>query len=207
MATLTLHRHAFSGHAHRAQLFISLLGLDVELIDVDLANGAHKQPEFLDKNLFGQIPVLEDGDTIIADANAILVYLAQKYDTSGQWYPTDAVTAAQIQRFLSVAAGQIANGPALARLVNVFGAVLDHDHAISIAHAVLTVLDEHLNGRDWLAGETATIADIANYSYIAHAPEGDVSLEPYPNVQAWLARVEALPRFIPMPATAAGLNA
>jgi glutathione S-transferase len=52
-----------------------------------------------------------------------------------------------------------------------------------------------------------TIADVANYSYIAHAPEGNVSLEPYANVRSWLARVEALPGFVPMPRTAAGLQA
>ncbi len=207
MATLTLHRHPLSGHAHRAELFLSLLGLEAELNDIDLAAGEHKQPPFLAKNLFGQIPVLEDGDTIIADANAILVYLAQKYDSTGQWYPTDAVTAAEVQRFLSVAAGQIASGPAAARLVNVFGASLDQDRAISIAHAVLEVLNTHLDGREWLAAEHVTIADIANYSYIAHAPEGDVSLEPYPNVQAWLARIEALQGFVPMQKTAAGLSA
>lgn len=207
MTTRKLHRHVLSGHAHRAELFLSLLGLDAEMVDVDLMNGAHKAPDFLEMNIFGQIPVLEDGDTVISDANGILVYLAQKYDASGRWYPTDAETAAAVQRFLSVAAGQVASGPASARLVNVFGATLDHDRAISIAHAILTILDKHLEGRDWLAGDAATIADIANYSYIAHAPEGDVSLEPYANVRNWLARIEALPGFVAMPVSAAGLNA
>ena len=177
MTTLKLHGLNLSGHSHRAQLFLSLLGLEAEMIQVDLLNGAHKQPEFLAKNLFGQVPVLEDGETVIADSNAILVYLAQKYDQSGNWYPKDPQTAAEIQRFLSVAAGPVANGPASARLVNVFNAQLDHERAISIAHAMLAVLNQHLEGREWLVGYHPTIADIANYSYIAHAPEGDVSLE------------------------------
>ncbi|MDI3324381.1 glutathione S-transferase [Pontibacterium granulatum] len=205
MTTLKLHGLDLSGHSHRAQLFLSLLGLEAEVIRVDLLNGAHKQPEFLAKNLFGQIPVLEDGETVIADSNAILVYLAQKYDQSGNWYPKDPQTAAEIQRFLSVAAGPVANGPASARLVNVFKAQLDHERAISIAHAMLSVLDQHLEGREWLVGDHPTIADIANYTYIAHAPEGGVSLEAYPQVRNWLARIEQLPGFVAMPSTAVGL--
>lgn len=205
MTTLKLHGLNLSGHSHRAQLFLSLLGLEAEIIQVELLNGAHKQPEFLAKNLFGQVPVLEDGETVIADSNAILVYLAQKFDPTGNWYPKDPQAAAEIQRFLSVAAGPVANGPASARLVNVFNAQLDHARAIDIAHAMLSVLNQHLEGREWLVGDHPTIADIANYSYIAHAPEGDVSLEAYPQVRSWLARIEQLPGFVAMPNTAVGL--
>jgi len=207
MNTIKLYRHALSGHSHRAELFLALLGLEAELVDVDLAAGAHKQTDFLVKNRFGQVPVLEDGDTVIADSNAILVYLANRYDSSNAWLPLDAVAAAEVQRFLSVAAGAVASGPAAARLVNVFGAALDHQRAIELARNVLGVLDSHLQGRDWLVGENPTIADLANYAYIAHAPEGDVSLESYPNVRAWLGRVEALPGFVPMVSTAVGLAA
>lgn len=207
MAGFKLHRHALSGHAHRAQLFLSILGLPTELLDVDLANGAHKQADFLEKNIFGQVPVLEDGDVTIADSIAILVYLAKKYDKSGHWYPIAPELAAEVQRFLSVAAGQQASGPAAARLVNVFGAQLDHERAKSIAEQLLTTLNQHLASRDWLVGQHATIADLANYTYIAHAPEGEVSLENYPHVRAWLTRIERLPGFVPMQASAVGLAA
>ncbi len=207
MSTIKLYRHALSGHAHRAELFLSLLGIDAELVDVDLAAGAHKQDEFLAKNRLGQVPVLEDGEQVIADSNAILVYLATKYDSSGNWYPANPAAAAEIQRFLSIAAGQVAFGPAAARLVNVFGAALDHQRATEIAHGVLSVLDDHLDSRDWLVGSKPTIADVANYAYIAHAPEGDVALDNYPNVRAWLARIADLPGFVPMQATAVGLAA
>lgn len=207
MSKITLYRHPLSGHAHRAELFLSLLGIDAQLIDVDLMTGAHKQEAFLAKNRFGQVPVLEDDGDIIADSSAILVYLAMKYDTARSWYPSDPVAAAEVQRFLSVAAGQVASGPASARLVNVFGAGLDHERAKEIAHAVLDVLNKHLENRNWLAGESPTIADVANYAYIAHAPEGDVALEPYPNVLAWLSRIAALPGFVPMQRTEVGLAA
>lgn len=207
MNNIKLYRHALSGHSHRAQLLLSLLGLDATLMDVDLAAGEHKQAEFLTKNRFGQVPVLEDGDTVIADSNAILVYLATKYDTGKTWLPADPAAAAEVQRFLSTAAGQIAFGPAAARLVNVFGAALDHKRAIEVAHNLLGVLESHLDGRKWLVGNNPTIADVANYAYIAHAPEGDVSLDNYPNVRTWLDRIEDLPRFVPMQETAVGLAA
>lgn len=206
MSNINLYRHALSGHAHRAQLLLSLLGLDANIIDVDLMKGAHKTPEFLQKNLFGQVPVLEDGDVTVADSNAILVYLATKYDLERNWLPTDAEDAAEVQRFLSMAAGPVASGPAAARLVNVFGAGLDHQKAIDTAYALFDVLEQHLSEREWLATDHATIADVANYAYIAHAPEGDVSLENYPNVRGWLSRVEGLPGFVVMQETPVGLN-
>jgi glutathione S-transferase len=207
MSTITLYRHALSGHSHRVETFLSILGLSADIVDVDLANGAHKQPDYLAKNRFGQVPVLEDGSDTLADSNAILVYLASRYDAGRTWLPEDLVAAAEVHRFLSVAAGKIAYGPAAARLVNVFGATLDHDNAISTAHAILAELDAHLAGRNWLVTEQPTIADIANYAYIAHAPEGDVSLQDYANVRAWLQRIEQLSGFVPMQATAVGLAA
>jgi glutathione S-transferase len=76
-----------------------------------------------------------------------------------------------------------------------------------VAHTVLGVLESHLDGRDWLVGNNPTIADVANYAYIAHAPEGDVTLDNYPNVRTWLGRIETLPGFVPMQATAVGLAA
>ncbi len=167
MSTIKLYRHALSGHSHHVEAFLSLLNLPAEIINVDLANGAHKQPEFLKKNIFGQVPVIEDHDTTLSDSNAILIYLAAKYDTENKWLPRDPKGAAEVQSFLSLAASKIANGPAAARLVNVFGANLDHEAAKLSSHATLTILEEHLTDRKWLVGLTPSIADIANYAYIA----------------------------------------
>ena len=207
MSTIKLYRYPLSGHSHRVELFLSILGLEAEIIDVDLVNGEHKQEAFLKKNIFGQVPVLEDGPVTIADSNAILVYLASKYDAKRNWLPLGNEESAEVQRFLSIAAGEIAHGPASARLVTVFGAELDHETLIKNSQALLETLEAHLQDRSWLAGEHATIADIADYTYIAHAPEGNVSLNGYPAVRTWLSRVEALPGFIPMQSTAVGLAA
>ncbi|HMV16290.1 MAG TPA: glutathione S-transferase [Rhodocyclaceae bacterium] len=203
---IRFHRFATSGHSHRAELMLSLLGLPVEPIDVDLAGGAQKTPAYLAMNCFGQVPVIQDGDVTVADSNAILVYLASVYD-DGRWLPRDPAAAAQVQRWLSVAAGQLAYGPCAARLVTVFGARFNADEVIARAHALFKILDAELATRAYLTGDAPTIADVALYSYTAHAPEGNVSLDPYPHIRAWLARIEALPGFVPMPATAAGLRA
>lgn len=198
---IRLYRHALSGHSHRVELFLSLLRLPFELVDVDMAKGAHKAPDFLVKNPWGQVPVIEDGEVTLADSNAILVYLAARYDASGQWSPREPVAAARVQQWLSISAGQLAYGPAAARLVTVFGAKLDHDRAKVIAAQLYAVVNSHLETRRFLTGDEPTIADVAIYSYTAHAPEGGVSLEPYGNVRAWLARIEALPGFVPMKRT------
>jgi glutathione S-transferase len=203
---IRLYRHILSGHSHRAELFLSLLGLPFERIDIDLAAGAHKQPEFLKINSFGQVPAIDDSGVVISDSNAILIYLATKYADSS-WLPRDPERAAAVQGWLSVAAGQIAYGPAAARLVTVFGAKLDHARAKTIAHNLFKLMETHLESQQFLVGDYPTIADVASYSYIAHAPEGDVSLQPYPNIRAWLTRIEQLPGFVPMVSTAVGLAA
>jgi len=205
--TLKLHRYPLSGHSHRVHLALSLMGLPFDLIDVDLMKAAHKSPEFLKLSPFGQVPVLEDGDTVVFDSNAILVYLAAKFDPTGRWLPRDAKGQADVQAWFSVAAGQIAFGPATARLITVFGAQRDAKDAIARAHALLKVMDARLGSSAFLTGTAANLADVAAYSYIAAAPEGNVDLAAYANVRGWLARIEALPGFVPFQKTAVGLAA
>ena len=204
---IKLYRHELSGHSHRVELFLNLLNLDFERIDVDLMAGEHKGEDFLRLNPFGQVPVLVDGDVVISDSNAILVYLSEAYDTNGRWYPSDAAVRADVQRWLSAAAGPVASGPGAARLVTVFGAGIDHQRAKTIADDLLTTVNTVLAERTFLAGDEPTIADVAAYAYIAHAPEGEVSLAPYPNVRAWLARIETFDGFIGMTRSPVGLAA
>lgn len=201
MSDITLYRSPISGHAHRVELFLSILNLEFNMIDINMAAGEHKTPEFLQKNSLGQVPVLEDGDDTLADSNAILVYLAKRYDRSGQWLPEGAIESAEVQRFLSIAAGKVAHGPALARIITLFNAPLDLAQAQATGKQILQQLDEHLEARDWLATSKPTIADLANYAYIARAPEGGIELSPFANILQWLQRVEALPGFVAMTKT------
>jgi glutathione S-transferase len=198
MNPIVLYSYPLSGHAHRVELLLALLGLPARLVTVDLRAREQKAPEFLRMNPFGQVPVIEDGAVTLADSNAILVYLAQRYDKTGAWLPREPVAAARVQQWLSVAAGALANGPAAARAVKLFNAPYDHSRAVAIAGPLFHVLDQALASTAFLTGALPTIADIAMYTYTAHAPEGGVSLEPYGNIRTWLARVEALPGFVPM---------
>jgi glutathione S-transferase len=203
---MKLYCHPLSGHSHRAHLGLSLLGVAHELVEVNLAAAEHKSPEFLKLNPFGQIPVLVDGETVIADSNAILIYVVRKFGKTA-WLPQTATGEASVQRWLSVAAGEIAYGPCAARLVTVFGRDFNTSEVIARAHRILGLVDAALTGRDYIVGSTPTIADIALYSYISSAPEGNVDLSGYPQVLAWLRRIEALPGFVEFRKTPAGLAA
>jgi glutathione S-transferase len=147
------------------------------------------------------VPAIVDGDYSLADSNAILVYLVQTYAKGSTWMPEAPKDAADVQRWLTVAADNIYSGPCAARLVKVFGVPLDHQAAVTKSHALFKMINTHLEERTWLATDTVTIADVAGYSYIAHAPEGGVDLAPYPRVRAWLSRIEAHPKFVSMPAS------
>ncbi|MDN3557501.1 glutathione S-transferase family protein [Halomonas maura] len=197
-APVKLYRNPKSGHCHRVELMLALLAIPYQTVDLDMAHGAHRAPDYLAISPLGQVPAIEDNGLTLADSNAILIYLAERYGDPATWIGSDPVEKAGVQRWLSIAAGEIASGPCAARLVSVFGAPLDHQAAKAKAHALFAVMDAHLEGRQWLAADRPTLADIAGYSYVAHAPEGGVSLAAYPQVRAWLSRIEALPRFIGM---------
>ncbi|MBV7266284.1 glutathione S-transferase [Erythrobacter sp. WH131] len=195
---MKLYRNPKSGHCHRVELMMSLLDVPYETVDLDMANGAHKAPEYLAISPFGQVPAIDDDGTTLSDSNGILIYLVSKYGDDAQWLGKDALEKAQVQRWLSVAAGEIAAGPCAARLVTVFGANFDHEAVMAKAHDLFEIIDAALNKKTFLVAERLTIADIAGYSYIAHAPEGGVSLYRYPNIRAWLSRIEAEPKFVAM---------
>jgi glutathione S-transferase len=203
---IRLHTTLLSGHGHRVKLFLTLLALPFTTIELDMKAGDNRKSGHLALNPFGEVPVIEDGDLVMTDSNAILVYLARKYGDAS-WLPDDAAVAAAVQRWLSLAAGKIAYGACAARLVTVFGAPRDYASAKQIAEDLFAIIELEFRDKPFAVGQTPTIADIAAYSYIAHAPEGGISLEPYPHLRAWLKRVEALPRFLPMPVSRAGLLA
>ena len=197
---IRLYRTSKSGHAHRVELFLSLLSLQYDLVDVDLRGGQNRTPDYLAMNPFGQVPVIDDNGLFLYDSNAILLYLARSYGDE-RWLPADPLGQARIQQWFSLAAGPIFSGPCAARLVMLFGAPLDHERAKGIAHKLFAILEPQFALRSFALGEHVSVADVAAYTYIAHAPEGGIDLEPYPAMRAWLERIEALPGFVPMQRT------
>lgn len=198
--TITLHGMALSGHTHRVELMLLMLGLPYRFVPV--TGEILRSAEFRRLNPLGQIPVLQDGDLTLADSNAILVYLAKRYAPESGWLPEDPIGAHHVQRWLSVAAGELRFGPANARLIALWGMAGDPVRCAEIAGRLLHFMEDHLAGRHYLAADRPTIADLACYAYVSHAPEGGISLEAYPSVRAWLNRIEALPGFKAMPSSA-----
>jgi glutathione S-transferase len=196
---ITLYGYKLSGHSHRAELMLRLMDLPFRFEEVDIFNGAQRSDAFGALNAFRTVPVIDDCGTVIADSVAILVYLAGRYDSQRSWLPNDPVGQAQVQRWLSVAQNQIAHGPAMARVIQRFKRPYDLKQAQSIAARIFPVLDAALSQHDFLVDGRPTIADVALYSYTAVAPEGGIDLAPFPAINAWLKRVEALPRFEGMP--------
>jgi glutathione S-transferase len=196
---IILHGTRLSGHSHRVELLLRMLDLPFTFAEAgaEVRAGA----AFRALNPLGQIPVLQDGELTLCDSNAILVYLCKHYAPTSAWLPEDAAGAAAVQRWLSIAAGELRFGPANARATALWQAPGDPAHAAAIAARLFSFMEGHLAERAFLAAPHATIADLACYGYVAHAPEGGVPLDGYPALRAWLARVEALPAFVPMPAS------
>lgn len=193
---ITLHGTERSGHVHRVVLLLRMLEIPYRFVSAPAE--VRRAPEFRRLNPLGEIPVLEDGATVIGDSNSILVYLAKRYAPGSQWLPEEPLAAARVQRWLSIAAGEIKHGPALARAIAQWGDPGDRNSAVRISGRLFRFLDAHVADREYLAADHPTIADLSCYPYIAHAPEGGISLQPHPAVRSWLSRVEALPRFEPM---------
>lgn len=195
---LELFEFGLSGNCHKIRLMLSLLGLDYNGHPLNGAEREHKAEDYLAMNPFGQVPVLKDGDKIIRDSQAILVYLARAYGAE-HWFPHDALKAADITAWLSTAANEVARGPSALRIHYKFGRVINLDEAVAVTENLLKILNQHLADREWLATDTITIADIAVYPYIALANEGKVDLTPYIHIENWMGRIEMLSGFVAMP--------
>jgi glutathione S-transferase len=185
---------------------MSVLGIPFESVPIDFYPGReHKNPAFLKINPLGQLPVIDDDDFVLRDAQAILVYLASKYDPAGRWYPrTNAETVGEIQTWLAFADSLTATASA-ARLHDSLFYEADIEKCRAGAHALFRVMDEHLwfaeqESQDWLASrDHPSIADIACFPYVMLSEEGGISRLAYPAIRRWADRVKRIPGFILMP--------
>lgn len=197
MARYTLHGIFASGPTYKVGLMLNLTSTPFNYEHVDLRSGAHKSPEFLAKNRYGQVPALEDHEAGIAlcQSSAILEYLAEE---TGQFGGRDRTERQRIREWQYWGTGQIAIGIYRTRgarlgFVKFPEQVVEANHAAALA--ALKELETLLSGRTWLVGEGPTIADIDIYGVVAYAGQAGIGLEAYPGIRAWMQTVEALPGF------------
>lgn len=196
MSKLTLYGIWLSGPTYKAGLALSLMGLPFAYKHVDLRAGAHKQPDFLSVNRFGQVPALVDGDLKLCQSGSILLYLAEK---SGKMGGKTAEEKARVREWLFWEYDRLASNVYRPRAIK-RGFMKAEDSVYTMyanmAGDALKVLDAELaKGSGFLVGSEATIADVAVYGDVAYAEEAAIDLSAYPHVKAWMAKMEKLPGF------------
>ncbi len=195
---MKLYDRDHSGNCHKVRLLLSMLGLEYESVPVDLGSGENRSPEFLSLSLRGQVPTLTDGDVTVWDSQAILVYLARRYGGE-EWLPIEPVAMSEVMQWMAMSENELLFGLARARQNKMTNGPWPWDLVSEYGRSGLAVMNEHLAERNWLALDRPTIAEPACYPYVALAHEGEINLDDYPAVRAWLARIEALPGYVGMP--------
>jgi glutathione S-transferase len=199
----TLYDYLPSGNGYKVRLTAKFLNIPYRLVQVDIIQGASRTPEFLAKNANGRIPLLEvPGRGFLAESHAIIGYLAE----GSELLPADAWQRANLWHWLCFEQYHIEPNIGTARFwVSILGktpAELGERLTEKLAkgHEALAVLEKGLQGREFLVADRFTLADIALYAYTHVAPEGGISLEAYPKIRAWMARIASQARHAPITA-------
>ncbi len=217
---MKIYDYELSVNCYKQRLLLGILGVPYESIPVDFFPGwEHKGEAFAEINPLGHIPVIDDDGYILRDAQAILVYLALRYDPSGLWYPvTDPRVAGEVASWMAFAEGTT-NTASAARLHDTLGYPFDIDTVRAGAQKLFRVLDDHVwfheqQERPWVASAPhPTIADLALFPDVMLSEQGGISLLDYPALRRWTDRVKHIPGFtvmsgiFPAPAGAAPAGA
>jgi len=190
-----------SGNGYKARLVLRQLGLPYELVELDIKHGATRTPEFLAKNPNGRIPLLEiPGQGYLAESHAIISYLAE----GTALVPQGRLERARMWQWLCFEQYNLEPNIGTARfwLASLRKSEAELGEKLvekrRNGHAALGVLEQRLDGREFLVGNRYSLADIALYAYTHVAPEGGFALDPYPAIRAWCARVAAQPGHVPI---------
>jgi glutathione S-transferase len=197
---IRLYDYLPSGNGYKARLLLTQLGIPFERIDVDILSGQTRTPEFLAKNANGRIPLLEIGpEQRLAESNAILLYLAE----GTPFLPEDKWQRAKVYEWLFFEQYSHEPNIATARFWQKFLPWNEERRPLleqkkKLGYAALDVMERHLRDRRFFVGERYSIADIALFAYTHVAGEGEFDLAPYSAVCAWIERVRAEPRHVPI---------
>jgi len=204
---LELYDYDLSGNCYKIRLILSFLNLDYISKKIEFyPSEEHKSEIFLKINPLGQLPVISDGGLILRDAQAILVYLASKYDKTNKWYNVnDPEMLGSVSQWLAFG-DSITGSASAARLHDtLFYHNFNIDKCRETAHSQFRILDEHLFfqeelGCNWICkGGCPSIADIACFPYVALSEEGGISRMSYPAIRRWMDRFKRIDNFIVMP--------
>jgi glutathione S-transferase len=195
---IKLYDFELSGSCYKVRLLLNILKVSCERIPVDFIGKGHKTERFLKLNPLGEIPVMEDGDVRLRDAQSILVYIARQYDRSNTWFPDAPDSMGRIMQWLSFGGNELM-AAAGARLVRTLNYPFDLPVLQTRATTALRILEAHLSDREFLELGHPTIGDIACFPHVAMAGEAGIELKPYPNILRWIDRIKQIPGFIPMP--------
>lgn len=195
--SLTLYLSRPSGNSYKVRILLEQLGLAYEMVFVDTANHAHKSEHFRKHfNPRGQVPVLQDGDRIIWDSAACLVYLARKHDRL-DWLPIDAESMAEVMQWVAMGGTELQFGLQYARRGVKRGSWIagNLEQLQGIGRLGLEALEWRLSNHEWLALDHITIADIACFPYVETAAQARIDIGDYPGTAAWVDRCRAIPKW------------
>ncbi len=191
----TLYGFATSGPTYTAALMLSLCKHPFSYIHVNLREGAHKQPDYLVKNRFAQVPALRDGQMVAVQSAAILMHLSNVLDKFEGKTP---VEKQRVTEWLFWAWDKLAI-PVFRLRARARGTRQFADEVRVMydteARAAISVLEQELSKNEWIGGKKTSIADIAIYGVLRYSAEGGVDTSYYPHVSAWKKRFEELPGF------------
>ena len=183
-----------SGNAYKAALPLALSGLDWEPVFVDFFNGEARSPEFRAINVMGEVPVLIDGDTTITQSGAIQMYIMEKSGKFGGATPDEA---REVMRWVLFDNNKVSGLAGMTRfLMNFLPADKRPDQVIAHNQGRLkntyTVMNAHLEGRDWFVGDAPTNADFSCCGYLFYPEPFGFDRSEWPNIDRWLSNIQAL---------------
>jgi len=201
---LTLHNYELDDQCYKVRLLLSALGCRYVKVDVDVHPGREQRSApYRRLNPLGALPIITEGAFVLYGAEAILAFLARKYDSERTWLPDDPTTLGRVTQWLAFAGGDL-NAASLARAHALLEVEADEDSVGRASRRAFRTMDDHMTRREfdgahWFAAAIPTIADIALFPAIALSRDFGVDHDEYPALRRWMTRLRTIPGFVTMP--------
>jgi glutathione S-transferase len=201
---LALHNYELDDHCYKVRLLLAALGCRYVKVDVDVHPGHEEHSaRYLELNRLGALPIITEGRFVLHGAEAILIYLAGKYDAARAWLPQDPAELGRVMQWLAFAGGDL-QPASLARAHALLEAEADEQHVSHASRRAFRIMDDHMTRREfddgrWFVGAAPTLADIALFPAIALCRDFGIDHDEYPALRRWMARVRTIPGFVTMP--------